>query len=280
LLWELAVENLDTVPKDQPKVTLEVDGRQLRFDQGETLGGRRAATQPNVTKVDRGQAVLALEADVYRNAVTRMTSLIGQLDLLGLLTTRLERQLSAASELQPLLRRAVDESKAVSESLLEMHALHRGYAVRLQWCDLDDTLDRCIAAVKRDIADCDIKIKRQDNSQQHLLHVDKIAFSRAFFWMVNTVSHNLSKSDRAMILRSAFIGDELQLQILHRRDLNAANEGSKACGILQLDDKIGNQSDTKNLTIHPPLRARWAVDNRPDGLSLFELFVRCNHKEL
>jgi hypothetical protein len=195
------------------------------------------------------------------------------------LTTRLERQLSAASELQPLLRRAVDESKAVSESLLEMHVLHRGYAVKMQWCDLNDTLDRCIAAVMRDMADCDLKIKRQDNSRQHLLHVDKIGFSRAFFWMINTVSRNLSKSDRDMILRTDFVGDELQLQLLHRRDETATNSDSQASGVLQLDDKIADQSDTKNRAIHSPLRARWAVQNRPDGLSLFELFVRCNHKD-
>lgn len=280
LLWELAVENVDAMPSQRSSVSVEVDDVQLRFDQGETIGARRPTTAANVTRVDRGQAVLALEALVYRTAVKRMTSLIGHIDLLGLLATRLERQLSAVSELQPFLRRAVHESKAVSDSLIELHALHRGYTAKLQWCELDDALDRCIAAVMHDIAGCDLKIKRHYNSRQHLIHVDKIAFSRAFFWMINTASKNLSKSDREMSLRSDFLGDELQLQIVYRLDENATNADSPAFGTLQLDDKIADNLNEKHLAAHLPLKARWAVQNRPDGFTLFEIFIQCNHKDL
>jgi len=280
LLWELAVENVETIPSQQSSVSVQVDGVQLRFDQAETVGARRPTTAANVTRVDRGQAVLALEALAYRTAVKRMTSLIGHIDLLGLLTIRLERQLSAVSELQPFLRRAVHESKAVSESLIEMHALHHGYTAKLQWCELDDALDRCIAAVMHNIAGCDLKIKRHYNSRQHLIHVDKIAFSRAIFWMINTASKNLSKSDREMSLRSDFLGDELQLQVVYRLDESAVNAYSPAFGTLQLDDKINNHSNEKDLAVHPPLKARWAVQNRPDGFTLFEIFVQCNHKDL
>lgn len=280
LLWELIADTAEDTPPRPDCIATDMEGVQLRFDRGETLTSGRQTEQPNVVKIDRGQAILTLEAEVYRNAVKRMTSLIGQLDLLSLLTTRLELRLSAASELQPLLKRAVFESKEVSESLLELHSLHRGYTSKLQWCDLTETLNRCITAMMRDMAEYHLKINRQNDTQQYLLHVDKIAFSRAIFWMIDTAASNLSKSAREMTLRSDFVGDELKLQIVYRREEAAANPASQTDGVLRFDDRTENHAETKTLPVHSPLRARWSVDNRSDGFSLFELFVRCNHKEL
>ena len=280
LLWELGVDGADKELPQNKIVSTEIDGLQLRFDSAETFTTRDSGVTSSMTKVDRHQAVLTLEAETYRGAVQRLTSLMGQLDLLVLSTTRLERRLSAASELQPLLSRAISESKQIAESLGEMHSLHRSYLPKLQWCNLKTILNRCCAALKRESSDSNVTLIVSDEAASYMIHVDPAAFGLAFFWLVRTAMVNLSAADRVIHLRSDYIDHEMRLRAVYRRRETIGNATKPTAGVLQIEDQVGIQGPTRSVPFQAPLDARWAIENRLDGSALFDLFIRCPRTEL
>lgn len=280
LIWELATEVTKPQRPEPGSASTEIADRQFRIDPPAMVVRQSTNVSTHVTRIDRRQAVMTLEAETYRGAVQRLTSLMGQLDLLALSTARLERRLSAAGELQPMLTRAMNESKQVAESVVELHSLHRSYLPKLQWCDLSTLLCRCCMALARDLGESEITLQLSDDATNYRIHVDTAALGRAVFWLVFKVVENLSQDDRTIQLRSDCIADEIRLRATFRCHPAARIATGNRSGVLQIEDGNVSQGPIREVSAATQLKARWTIETRADDSSMFDLFIRCPKTEL